>query len=192
MDSINEKLLTSTLDLFSTKGVVNTTIKDIYNSVGITEKEFREIYPTKKDIIYNLYSIGKNDMFKFVYGEILEIDKYKNFMRKVFHQSVIWGLNNRTMFNFMNQIQLHPYSWTDVSDEKIYPTINEKIVSRTKKAINNNTIKDLPIDFIIHFMSGMLTSCVSYILSLNTIVEEEYEYLIEPMFQSCWDAIKKH
>ena len=192
MNKENEKIRNVALHLFNSKGLVSTTIEDIFSATEITKEKLEELYPSKKSLVSEIYTLGKNDMFKFVYGEVLEIENYQDLMRKVFHQAVIWGLSNRELFNFMNQVQAHPYSWTETSVENIYPSVNEKIVARTSKAIKDGVIKEFPIDFVVHFMTGMHASCVSYILSLNAVTEEEYADLIEPMYQACWDALKKH
>ncbi|MCT4581556.1 MAG: TetR family transcriptional regulator [Flavobacteriales bacterium] len=192
MNKENEKIRNAALHLFNTKGLVSTSLEDIYTAAEISQEKLQELYPSKKSLVSEIYTLGKNDMFKFVYGEVLEIEDYQSLMRKVFHQSVIWGLSNRSLFNFMNQVQAHPYSWTETSDEKIYPSVNEKILARTTQAIKEEVIKEFPLDFVVHFMTGMHASCVSYILSLNAVTEEEYADLIEPMYQACWDAFKKH
>lgn len=191
MNSENDKLIKTALEIFNTKGLVNTTLEEIYEASKTDKSLLQTIYLTKKSLISEVYTLGKKDMFKYVYGEVLEIEEYQDLMRKVFYQAVMWGLNNRELFQFMNQVQAHPYSWTEASDEKIYPSINEQIVARTTDAVNKGIIKDFPIDFIVHFMSGLHASCVSYILSLKAVTEDEYQDLMEPMFQACWDSLKK-
>lgn len=192
MNKENEKIRNVALNLFNTKGLGSTSLEDIYRSAAVSESKLKELYPNKKSLVSEIYTLGKNDMFKFVYGEVLEIEEYRLLMRKVFYQSVIWGVNNRLLFDFMNQVQSHPYSWTETTDEKIYPSINTKIAARTSKAIQEGIIKDFAIDFTIHFMTGMQASCVSYILSLKAVTEDEYSSLIEPMYEACWDALKKN
>lgn len=187
----NEKIRSAALVLFNSKGLVNTSLEDIQFRSDVSKKTLEKLYPKKKELVSEIYSLGKTEMLKFVYGEVLEIENYEDLMRKVFHQSVLWGVNNAALFNFMNQVQSHPYDWTDIEDEIIYPSVNKKLMARTASAIKSGIIKEFPIDFAIHFMSGMHASCVSYILSLNTITEEEYGDLIEPMYQACWDAFKK-
>jgi AcrR family transcriptional regulator len=191
MNLENEKIRKTALDLFNSKGLENSTLDEIYALANVDKSSLQKIYLTKKSLISEIYTLGKNDMFKFMYGEVLEIENYHDLMRKVFYQAVIWALSNRELFRFMNLVQAHPYSWTEASDEKIYPSVNEKIMARTAGAIEKGIIKDFPIDFAVHFMTGMQTSCVSYILSLKAVTEEEYQDLMEPMFQACWDAFKK-
>ena len=191
MNLENEKIRNIALDIFNSKGLENSNLEEIYGLAEIDKSSLETIYLTKKSLISEMYTLGKKDMFKFMYGEALEIDNYHDLMRKVFYQAVIWAINNRELFGFMNLVQAHPYSWTEASDENIYPSVNEKIMGRTANAIKEGIIKDLPLDFIVHLMTGMQTSCVTYILSLKTVTDEEYEDLMEPMYQVCWDSLKK-
>ena len=191
MNLENEKIRKVALELFNSKGLENSTLEEVYTLAEIDKSSLKKIYLTKKSLISEIYTLGKNDMFKFIYGEVLEIDDYHDLMRKAFYQAVIWAVNNRDLFHFMNQVQIHPYSWTEASDEGIYPSINEEIAARTIDAIEKGIIKNLPLDFIIHFMTGIQSSCISYILSLNTVTDDEYLDLMEPMYQACWDAFKK-
>lgn len=191
MSNESEKIRGAALALFNSKGLVNTSLEDIQFRSDVSKRTLEELYPKKKILVSEIYTQAKTEMLKFVYGEVLEIEDYQDLMRKVFHQSVLWGVNNAALFNFMNQVQSHPYDWTEIADDMIYPSVNKKIMARTASAIKSGVIKEFPIDFAVHFMTGMHASCVSYILSLNTITEEEYGDLIEPMYQACWDAFKK-
>ncbi len=191
MPNENGKIREAALELFNSKGLVNTSLENIQMKSDVEKATLEKLYPTKKSLVSEIYTLGKSEMLKFVYGEVLEIEDYQDLMRKVFHQSVLWGVSNSALFNFMNQVQSHPYQWTDIADEVIYPSVNKKLMARTSSAIKQGVIKEFPIDFVIHFMTGMHASCVSYILSLNTITEDEYSDLIEPMYQACWDAFKK-
>ncbi len=127
-------------------------------------------------------------MFQFVYGELSEEEDFKAMMRSVFPQSVLWSLNNPDLFCFMDYIA-QPYQWEN-DDNQIYPRINEPIMARVEIEIQKGVIKDVPLDFAAHFMTKMLGACVSYIVALKPVTESEYEHLIEPMFETCWDALK--
>ena len=183
-----EKIRTTALKLFTEKGVESTGIKEIAEYSNVSEDEIKEHFSTKKELVADLYAVGKSGMLKFVYGELVEIEDFKELMHKVFYQSIIWGINNEDMFYFMNYIQQHPYQWGD--EEKIYPTTNEGIRRRSEEAMKKGVIKQLPLDFVVHFMSGMHASCVSYILSIGAVTEDEYLQLMEPMFDTCWGALK--
>ena len=183
-----ESLHKVALEQFRLKGIESTTVYDIALSSKIPYSLLDEKYPTIKDLIFELFSIGHQNMFQFVYGELSEEEDFKAMMRSVFHQSVLWSLNNPDLFCFMDYIS-QPYQWEN-DNNQIYPRINEPIMSRVEIEIQKGVIKDLPIDFTAHMMTKMLGACVSYIVALKPITEAEYEHLIEPMFETCWDALK--
>jgi len=154
----------------------------------VNQSTFEEFYDSKKALIYEMYMEGKKEMYRFVYGELLDEEDYKTFMKKVFYQATIWGINHPDLYNFMTQVQIHPQQWAD--DHEIYIIVNESIIDKTEQAIEDGIIKDLPINFVMHFTAGMQASCITYIHSLKTVTPEEYEPLLEPMFEVCWDAFK--
>ncbi|MCT4581557.1 MAG: hypothetical protein N4A35_09085 [Flavobacteriales bacterium] len=183
-----EKLHTVALGLFKSKGIESTTIYDIALASKIPYSVLDEKYPSTKELIFELFSIGQDNMFQFVYGDLAKLEDFKAMMRTIFHQSVLWAVNNSELFCFMDYIS-QPYQW-ETEDNKIYPRINETIMARVEIEIKKGNLKDLPIDFAAHIMTKMLGACVSYIVALNPMTEEEFAHLIEPMFETCWDALK--
>lgn len=177
------------LDLFKEKGIESTSI---YNIALVSKTPYSildEKYPTKKDFIYELYSIGIDDMFRFIYGEILNIDDFKTMMRTIFHQTVEWGIQNSDLFHFIDTVS-KPFQW-QAEDNNVYLKTNLALRERYQKEIEKGVVKNLPPDFISHYTTKMLSACISYIISLKTIKKEEYTNLLNPMFESCWDALKK-
>jgi len=183
-----KQIIEAALSLFNQKGIDSTSVNDIILFSKVSRTVFEEHFESKKDLIFEIYSEGKKEMYRFVYGELLDEEDYKVFIKKVFYQATIWGVNHPELYSFMTQIQIHPLQWGE--EHEIYIIVNESIIDKTEKALRNGVIKDLPINFIIHFMSGMQASCITYIHSLKVMTSEEYEPLMEPMFEVCWDAIK--
>lgn len=176
------------LDLFKLKGIESTTIYDIALASKTPYSILDEKYPTIKDLIFDIFSIGHDSMLQFVYGDLVEEEDFKVMMRIIFHQSVLWALNNPDLFSFMDYIS-QPYQW-DNEENKIYPKVNEAIIHRVDLEIKKGIIKEVPLDFAAHIMTKMLGACVSYIIALKPVSEVEYEHLMEPMFETCWDALK--
>ncbi len=176
------------LELFKTKGVESTTVYDIALASKVPYSVLDEKYPTIKDLIFELFSIGHENMFQFVYGDLAAEEDFKAMMKTIFHQSVLWSLSNPDLFCFMDYIA-QPYQWEN-EDDKIYPRVNETIMARVEIEIKKGVLKDVPLDFAAHIMTKMLGACVSYIVALKPVTEAEYEHLIGPMYETCWDALK--
>lgn len=176
------------LELFRLKGIESTTVYDIALASKIPYSILDDKYPSVKDLIFELFSIGHDNMFQFVYGDLVEQEDFKAMMRTIFHQSVLWSLNNPELFCFMDFVS-QPYQWEN-DDNKIYPKVNETIMQRVELEIKKGVLKDVPLDFAAHIMTKMLGACVSYIVALKPVTEAEYEHLIEPMFETCWDALE--
>jgi hypothetical protein len=189
MENTKDQIRKVALDLFITKGIEKISCYDIALESKIRFSIVEEFYPKKLELVIDIYKKAEGDMFQFVYGELIEIDDFKVLMRKLFHQSVIWALNSPKEHAFMDYIQSQPYIWHN--DNELYPSVHPPILARVQQAIEAGIIREYPIDFVIHFMMKMLNACVSYIVALKTVTTEEYEPLIDPMFESCWDALKK-
>lgn len=189
MEESKKQIQKFALELFIVRGIEKVSFYDIALQSKIRFSVLEEYYPTKIDLVSEIYKIAETDMFQFVYGDLIEIEDFKELMRKLFHQSAIWAINNPKQYLFMEYVQSQPYIWN--SQKEIYPTVNSAILNRVKLAQDAGLIQDFDIDFIIHFMMKMLNACVSYIVSLKTMTTDEYESLIEPMFESCWNALKK-
>ena len=188
MENLKTQIRKFALDFFVDKGIETVSSYDIALQSKIRFSVLEEYYPSKMDLVTDIYIKAEADMFQFVYGDLIELKDFKTLMRKLFHQSAIWALDNPKQYLFMEYVQSQPYIWN--KETGIYPTVNQPILNRIKEAIEAGIVKDLPTDFIVHLMMKMLNSCVTYIVSLRTVIPEEYEALIEPMFECCWDALK--
>lgn len=183
------KIHNTALYLFKTKGIESTTTYDIALESKIPYSIIDEKYPSIKDLILEIFSIGQDNLFGFVYGDLAELDDFKKMMRIIFHQSVDWGVNNADLFCFMDIIS-KPYKW-ETESNKIYPKVNEIIMNRVEIEINKGNVKNLPIDFVAHILTKMLSACVSYIIALKTEDKKDYSNIVDMMYETCWDALKK-
>ena len=175
--------------LFLKKGIESVSGYDIALKAKVRYSFFEDFYPDKLDLIIDIYKGAEASLYQHVYGDLDQEGDFKKVMNEVFKRSVQWSLQNQNEHDFMQYIQSQPYLWN--KDNAMYPTIYPPILEKIKHAVDTGLLAKHPIDFTIHFIMTMFNTCVSYIISVKKEGSNEHEALIEPMFESCWNALKK-
>ena len=111
-------------------------------------------------------------------------DSTENTIKKIFTNSILWGISNPQKIKFLLQFSASPYI-SSITRKKIEDD-EEYFIEFLKKGIKEKLVKNLPIDYIMNSCFNQIVSTVNYMI----LVKSKDRKLIEKMVLSMMDFIK--
>lgn len=176
-------LIETAVQLFTENGFDNTSTASITKKAKVATGTLFHYFKNKKELISEAYLDTKKEFFSELKKNISEKDSVDNTIKKLFTNSILWGIDNPAKIQFLLQFSSSPYI-SSITRKKIEED-EEYFIDFIKKGIKEKVIKNLPIDYILASSFNQIVSSVNYMI-MNKSKDKK---LVEKMVSSSMDFL---
>ena len=177
-------LIQTSIELFTKNGFDHTSTASITKKAKVATGTLFHYFKNKKELISEAYLVTKQEFFAEIKKNLDEDDPTEDKIKKMFSNSIVWGIENPQKIKFLLQFSASPYI-SSITRKKIEEG-ESYFIEFVKKAIKEKHIKDLPLEFIMESSFNQIISAVNFI----NIQKSKDKKLIEKMVASILDSIK--
>ncbi|WP_269848650.1 TetR/AcrR family transcriptional regulator [Methanosarcina horonobensis] len=175
------------LKLFTERGFHGTSTAQISKDAGVATGTLFNYFPTKEDLINNLYFEIKGELSRSMGKGIEAQSTFKDKLRKIWSNLVKWGVDNQEEFLFVGQFCTSPYITKFTREEvtKEYVFLHDLV----KEGIANGEIRDFSEELTISMFYQASRTVVNFILDSDSSLDENK--VLEDGFQIIWRGLAK-
>ena len=178
-------IIETALKLFTERGFHGTSTAQISKEAGVATGTLFNYFPTKEDLINNLYFEVKGKLSRSM-GNGIEIESsFQDKLRRLWSNLIKWGIDNQEEFLFVDQFCSSPYI-TKFTREEV---MKEYVFLRNlvNEGIKTGEIKDFSPELTISMFYQGSRAVVNLIL--NSDPSQDENELIEDGFQIIWRGL---
>ncbi len=178
-------IMEAALKLFTERGFHGTSTAQISKEAGVATGTLFNYFPTKEDLINSLYFEVKGRLSRSM-GTGIEIEStFQERLRRLWSNSINWGVDNQEEFLFVGQFCSSPYITKYTREEvmKEYIFLHNLV----NEGIKTGEIKDFSPELTIAMFYQGSRTVVSLILDSNVALDKDR--LIEKGFQIIWNGL---
>jgi len=181
-------ILKAALTLFVQYGFHATPTSKIAQKAGVANGTLFHYYKTKDELIVALFLDIKTCLGKYMYESFGDSILYKDILKNIYQKTLIWGMANKTEFNFIQQFHNSPFISLISNDEIAHQAqLHLNIIT---KGIKKKQLKNLPVKLIYTLISSHTFGVYQYLCSIN-IPETKQKKVINQSFELIWEMIKQ-
>ena len=178
-------IMEAALKLFTERGFHGTSTAQISKEAGVATGTLFNYFPTKEYLINSLYFEVKGRLSRSM-GTGIEIEStFQERLRRLWSNSINWGVDNQEEFLFVGQFCSSPYITKYTREEvmKEYIFLHNLV----NEGIKTGEIKDFSPELTIAMFYQGSRTVVSLILDSNVALDKDK--LIEKGFQIIWNGL---
>jgi len=181
-------IMDAALKLFTERGFHGTSTAQISKEAGVATGTLFHYFPTKEDLINNLYFEVKADLSRTMVKDLEPQVNFKDRLKKIWDNLVRWGLDNHNEFLFVGQFCNSPYISNFTREEvmKEYFTIHKLI----EDGVTAGTVKKLPLELVIAMFYQNSRTLVDVISACGPSCNENK--FIDDGFEIVWNGLVKN
>lgn len=181
-------IMDAALKLFTERGFHGTSTAQISKEAGVATGTLFHYFPTKEDLINNLYFEVKADLSREMVKDLEPQVNFKDRLKKIWDNLVRWGLDNHNEFLFVGQFCNSPYISNFTREEvmKEYFTIHKLI----EDGVTAGTVKKLPLELVIAMFYQNSRTVVQVISSYG--LSKDKNKIIDEGFEVIWAGLSKN
>lgn len=172
-------LLAAALRLFVQNGFHGTPTSKIAKEAGVANGTLFHYYNTKEDLIISLYIDIKKRMGEYIEAKASLADKPKKRFRIQFTQIILWSMDNKNEFYFIQQFHSSPFAAL-LSPETIKEQLS-KSCNDIEEAIKKKLFKKRDTGFILSLMSSHVSGVSQYLTKVK-LSQKEQQKVIDDSF----------
>ena len=177
-------LIKTAVKLFTENGFDNTSTASITKKAKVATGTLFHYFKNKKELISEAYLDTKREFFAEIKKNLSDDDSTEKTIKKIFTDSILWGISNPKKIKFLLQFSASPYissvARKKIEDDEAY------FIEFLKNGIKEKLIKNLPIDYILNSCFNQMVSTVNYLV----LTKSKDKKIIEKMVMSMMDFIK--
>ncbi len=181
-------IMKAALKLFTERGFHGTSTAQISKEASVATGTLFNYFPTKEDLINNLYFEVKGDL-SHAMGNGLETEGiFKDKLMKMWSNLINWGVENQDEFLFVGQFCSSPYITKFTREEvmKEYVFLHNLV----DEGIRTGEFRDFSADLTISMFYQASRTVVNFILDSDSSLDENK--IIEDGFQIIWIGLAKN
>ncbi len=181
-------IMEAALKLFTERGFQGTSTAQISQEAGVATGTLFNYFPTKEDLINSLYFEVKGRLSSSMGKEIETESTFQERVRRLWSNSINWGIDNQEEFLFVGQFCSSPYITKYTREEvmKEYIFLHNLV----NEGIKTGEIKDFSSELTIAMFYQGSRAVVNLILNSN--LSKDKNELIENGFQIIWRGLSKN
>lgn len=178
-------IMEAALKLFTERGFHGTSTAQISKEAGVATGTLFNYFPTKEDLINSLYFEVKGRLSRSMGKGIETESTFQERLRRLWSNSINWGVDNQEEFHFVGQFCSSPYITKYTREEvmKEYIFLHNLV----NEGIKTGEIKDFSPELTIAMFYQGSRAVVSLILDSNVALDKDK--LIEKGFQIIWNGL---
>ena len=179
-----ELIIQTAIKLFTENGFDNTSTASITEKAKVATGTLFHYFKNKKELISEAYLDTKREFFGELKKNLSDDDSTEKTIKKLFTDSILWGVSNPEKMRFLLQFSASPYissvARKKIEEDEVY------FIGFLKKAIKEKLVKNLPVDYIMSSCFTQMVSTVNYLI----LTKSKDKKLIGKMVLSMMDFIK--
>lgn len=181
-------VMDAALKLFTERGFQGTSTAQISKEAGVATGTLFHYFPTKEDLINNLYFEVKGDLSRAMVKDLELQSNFRDTLKKIWDNLVRWGLDNRNEFLFVGQFCNSPYISNFTREEvmKEYVFLH----SLVEEGLKEGYIKELPSQLVIAMFYQNSRTLVEVISACGPSCNENK--FIDDGFEIVWNGLSKN
>jgi AcrR family transcriptional regulator len=181
-------IMKAALKLFTERGFHGTSTAHISKEAGVATGTLFNYFPTKEDLINNLYFEVKGELSQAMGKDIEAENIFQGKLRKIWSNLVKWGVDNQEEFLFVGQFCSSPYITKFTREEvmKEYVFLHKLV----DEGIEAGEIRDFSAELTISMFYQGSRTVVNLILDSDPSQDENKT--IEDGFQIIWEGLAKN
>lgn len=176
-------LLAAALKLFAVYGFHGTPTSKIAKFAGVANGTLFHYYNTKEDLIVSLYIDIKTRMAEYIDAKAINGLNAKEIFKQQFTQVLLWSLENKDEFYFIQQFHTSPFAALVPSD------VIEKQLSKSchqiEEAIKLKAIKERDVNLILTLFTSHAFGLNQYLTKTNLSKKQQMK-VIDDSFEMLW------
>lgn len=187
MTEKREKILQTTAELFVSEGL-NVPTARIAKESGVSNGTLFNNFPTKQNLIDQLYLSVKEELAREILSELVYEDPTKDVLSILWERYIKWAVENTLKHHvchlLMNSNMLSPEVVEEL--DRVFDVIYRVL----ERSINEGEIKNIPLEFLSLLGQANTSAAVMYALE-EGIEGKALDDHIQTAFTIYWDGIKK-
>ncbi len=177
-----DRILYEALKLFSSKGIKETTIRDIAKAVGITEGAIYRHFKSKDEIVERLFSHYSEELYEVLNGALEEGEDFKGRFKNLVGSFLEYILKNPDVFRYLDIVHLLGKAQMENSDKLPMKAVYRLIEEGIREGYIREDVK---------YASAILVGTIDRIFMYKTmgILEDELELIKERTFSILWGCL---
>ena len=102
-------LIQTAIRLFTENGFDNTSTASITKKAKVATGTLFHYFKNKKELISEAYLVTKQEFFSEIKKNLTDKDFTENTIKKMFTNSIVWGIENPQKIKFLLQFSSSPY-----------------------------------------------------------------------------------
>lgn len=181
-------IMETALKLFTERGFQGTSTAQISKEAGVATGTFFNYFPTKEDLINNLYFEVKGRLSSSMEKEIESESTFQERVRRLWSNFINWGVDNQEEFLFVGQFCSSPYITKYTREEVMKEYIF--LYNLVNEGIKTGEIKDFSPELTIAMFYQSSRAVVNLILNSN--LSKDKNELTENGFQIIWRGLSEN
>lgn len=179
-------IIAAALKLFVEYGFHGTPTSKIAKEAGVANGTLFHYYKTKEDLIVSLYIDIKLKMACHAEAIIATETDFKTRLEKQFVAVLYWAMQHDDEFRYLQQFYSSPFV-AKIKSEALLE-ITAKNCGEFMNAIQSNTIKKMPVDYIMTLLTSHTFGLHQY-LRTAALDEAEKKKMIQYTFDLLWNML---
>jgi AcrR family transcriptional regulator len=179
-------IFNTALTLFVEHGFHGTATAKIAKEAGVANGTLFLYFPTKDQLIQELYIDIKEQLNNTILLDYDESWKLKDRFYHIFKTSINWSLDNKNEFRFIQMVHSSPYI-----HQIAEATLNKYVHSHLtllEEGSQQKIIKNLPADFLLSLVSNHIFGLHQY-LSNQQLEDKKRNKLINQAVELIWNML---
>jgi AcrR family transcriptional regulator len=180
-----EAIIKAAFKLFTERGFYGTPTSMISQEAGVATGTLFRYFPTKEDLINSAYAIAKSHMAASLRVGIDEEPTFESQARRIWGNTIRWGLQNPEEFLFLEQFASSPYitKLTEKEAMNNFVFLGEVF----EKGIRDGIIKDASWELLAEMIFESNKAVIKSIARSG--LQDEADELIDESFSLLWRGI---
>ncbi len=186
MKEKEQKILDTSLKLFVDRGFHGTSTAKIAEIAEVSTGTLFNYFKTKEELINRLYFYSKENMFNEINYDYDDKKTIKENFEILWFKLVNFCTNDPYKFRFIITFHYSPYI-TSLTHKQM-ENQTESMLELLRKGMEQKKIKELPIEIVVGYLWGNLTSIMNY---FRQFPEKNDKQNISMVFHLFWDGISR-
>lgn len=157
-DDKKNKIMDSALKLFVEKGFHGTSTSAISKNAGVSAGILFHYFPSKNDLITELFLNIKTEFFKLLFNQVDE-DSIEKSLFAFWTSGIKWAMNNIYKFRFLALYHYSPF-YFEVKNNKTIVSYENNLTEYFKVGIESGYFKNVNIELLKNNAFNLLISFV--------------------------------
>jgi TetR/AcrR family transcriptional regulator, repressor of fatR-cypB operon len=180
-----EMIIHTAMKLLTDNGVQATPMSAIAKAADTGMGTIYNYFPTKEDLINEIYLYIKRESFKTLMLPVSEESIKKRFDH-FYRSMILYYTKNPLQFRFMDQFQSSPILTARTRKEGTETA--GMFISMIEKGQNDGIFKPIPFNELTHFLSGGVFGFIRWVMNEKITVTET---LLDTQIRLAWDTVKQ-